>query len=133
MGDDGEVVSQGAKSYKGTMLWGQLVGWFKQTVVNPEASLSQDRRGTLSNPVFSGSFINVGLEYPFQKKTEPVLEARLDFLTHLKKKPSYSWPPQAAKWSYKNPQKSYYLFVQQPIFFNFFAGFMELYCLKTKC
>ena len=99
-------MSQGAKSYKGTMLWGQLVGWFKQTVVNPEASLSQDRRGTLSNPVFSGSFVHVSLDYPFQKKTEPVLEARIDFLSHIKRKPSYSWPPQAAKWSYKNPQKS---------------------------
>jgi len=104
---DGDVVSQGAKSYKGTMLWGQLVGWFKQTVVNPEASLSQDRRGTLSNPVFSGSYVNTTTEYPFQKKPETqVLTARKDFINNLKKKPSNTWPPLAAKWSYKSPQKS---------------------------
>ena len=111
---DGGVVENGRKSYKGTVLWGQLVGWFKQTVVNPEASLSQDRRGTLSNPVFSGSFLNFGLEYPFQKKTEMnVIQARDDFFSHLKKKPSYSWPPLSAKWSFKNPQKQeykYYLY-----------------------
>jgi len=105
LGIDGEIVSKGTKSYKTTMLWGQLVGWFKQTVANPEASLSQDRRGTLSNPLFSGSFLS-GLEYPFQKKTESsVLDARNDFLHHLKRKPSFNWPPLSAKWSYKNPQK----------------------------
>lgn len=83
-----------------------MVGWFKQTVVNPEASLSQDRRGTLSYPVFSSSFWNFPLEYPFQKKRNAsVLAARADFLVHIAKKPSYNWPPLLAKWSYKNPQK----------------------------
>jgi hypothetical protein len=30
-----------------------MVSWFKQTIVNPEASLSQDRRGTLSYPLIN--------------------------------------------------------------------------------
>ena len=31
-------------------MWGQIIAWYKHTVVNPEASLSQNRRGTLSYP-----------------------------------------------------------------------------------
>lgn len=38
------------KTYRPHYLWGQLVSWFKQTVYDPSASLSADRRGTLSLP-----------------------------------------------------------------------------------
>jgi len=40
----------GEKEYDQGYIWGQLVGWFKQTVDKPNASLSADRRGTLSMP-----------------------------------------------------------------------------------
>lgn len=39
-----------SKVYRPPYLWGQCVAWFKQTVFDPTASLSADRRGTLSLP-----------------------------------------------------------------------------------
>lgn len=39
------------KKYASPFVWGQLASWYKQTIVCPEASLSQDRRGTLSYPI----------------------------------------------------------------------------------
>ena len=39
-----------AKKYGALFIWGQLSGWFKQTVYDPTASLSAERRGTLSLP-----------------------------------------------------------------------------------
>lgn len=44
------TVYKGCKEYEASFIWGQLVGWFKQTVDKPNASLSADRRGTLSVP-----------------------------------------------------------------------------------
>ena len=38
------------KRYGALFIWGQLSGWFKQTVYDPTASLSAERRGTLSLP-----------------------------------------------------------------------------------
>jgi hypothetical protein len=38
------------KDYNPTYIWGQLAGWYKQSVDKPDASLSADRRGTLSYP-----------------------------------------------------------------------------------
>ena len=39
-----------SKRYGSTFIWGQLSGWFKQTVYDPTASLSAERRGTISLP-----------------------------------------------------------------------------------
>jgi hypothetical protein len=39
-----------SKHYGSLFIWGQLNGWWKQTVYDPTASLSADRRGTLSLP-----------------------------------------------------------------------------------
>jgi [histone H3]-lysine4 N-trimethyltransferase ATXR3 len=39
------------KKYASPFVWGQMASWYKQTIVCPEASLSQDRRGTLSYPL----------------------------------------------------------------------------------
>lgn len=38
------------RRYSPLFIWGQLSGWFKQTVYDPTASLSAERRGTLSLP-----------------------------------------------------------------------------------
>ena len=38
------------KKYGSGFVWGQLNAWFKQTVYDPAASLSAERRGTLSLP-----------------------------------------------------------------------------------
>lgn len=48
--DLGKSVYKGFKEYDPSYIWGQLVGWYKQTVDKPNASLSADRRGTLSMP-----------------------------------------------------------------------------------
>ena len=61
-----DKISQGKTNYKGSKeydqqyVWGQLVGWFKQTVANPNASLSAERRGTLSIPDVSSFVIERG-------------------------------------------------------------------------
>ena len=39
-----------AKKYGLRYIWGQLTGWHKQTVYDPTASLSAERRGTISLP-----------------------------------------------------------------------------------
>lgn len=39
-----------AKKYGPGFVWGQLNGWYKQTVFDPTASLSAERRGTISLP-----------------------------------------------------------------------------------
>lgn len=39
-----------AKKYGPGFVWGQLNGWYKQTVFDPTASLSAERRGTISMP-----------------------------------------------------------------------------------
>ena len=39
-----------AKKYGPGFIWGQLNGWYKQTVFDPTASLSAERRGTISMP-----------------------------------------------------------------------------------
>ena len=44
------VVFKGWKEYDPLYIWGQLTGWYKQSVDKPNASLSADRRGTLSYP-----------------------------------------------------------------------------------
>ncbi len=41
---------KGVKEYDSSFVCGQLAGWFKQTVDKPNASLSAERRGTLSYP-----------------------------------------------------------------------------------
>ena len=59
VGDLGKTVYKGCKEYDPSYIWGQLIGWYKQTVDKPNASLSADRRGTLSMPDLE-SFIVTG-------------------------------------------------------------------------
>ena len=44
------------KLYRPLYVWGQLSGWFKQTVNDPTASLSAERRGTVSLPDVESCF-----------------------------------------------------------------------------
>ena len=48
--DQSKALYKGTKEYDPSYIWGQLVGWYKQTVDKPNASLSADRRGTISMP-----------------------------------------------------------------------------------
>lgn len=45
-----------SKKYGPGFLWGQLNGWYKQTVFDPTASLSAERRGTISMPDIESCF-----------------------------------------------------------------------------
>ena len=49
-----------AKQYSPEFMWGQLVSWYKQTIYNPSASLSADRRGTFSLPSIDSCYVQVG-------------------------------------------------------------------------
>ena len=68
--DQEKCVYKGNKEYDASFIWGQLAGWFKQTVDKPNASLSADRRGTLTVPDLE-SFIVDPKELPRIKKTHP--------------------------------------------------------------
>mmetsp|Transcript_5904 Transcript_5904/g.9583 ORF Transcript_5904/g.9583 Transcript_5904/m.9583 type:complete len:263 (+) Transcript_5904:4878-5666(+) len=76
-------VLNGVKEYDSQYIWGQLVCWYKQTVGKPNASLSADRRGTLSVPDLN-SFI-VGGNDPSRKTSKrPKKEKNLEdyIVTH---------------------------------------------------
>ena len=88
--------SNNCKKYSSHFIWGQLVAWFKQTIYDPSASLSADRRGTVSLPDPESAYVGGYLSYP--KKD------RLLLLEHLTKSPSRYWPT-TWQWSFKNPQK----------------------------
>jgi hypothetical protein len=56
-----------------------LAGWFKQTVDKPNASLSADRRGTLSYPDLESFIISKGKRSkPRAKKTGNILEEDIE-------------------------------------------------------
>lgn len=50
------VIAEGKKEYENNYIWGQLVGWYKQTVDKPNASLSAERKGALCYPDIESFF-----------------------------------------------------------------------------
>ena len=95
----GDVANVMRKKYQQHFAWGQLVSWFKQTIYDPSASLSADRRGTMSLPdpesAYSGA--KPGTYARSERKT---------LLAHLEKNPDRSWPT-TWRWSFRNPAKVY--------------------------
>ena len=95
----GDVTNVMSKKYQQHFAWGQLVSWFKQTIYDPSASLSADRRGTMSLPdpesAYSGS--KPGAYQKSERKT---------LLNHLLKNSSKAWPT-TWRWSFRNPAKVY--------------------------
>ena len=51
------------KKYSQQYIWGQLNGWFKQTVYDPAATLSAERRGTLSLPDVESAYGGAAARY----------------------------------------------------------------------
>ena len=51
------------KKYSQQFIWGQLNGWFKQTVYDPAATLSAERRGTLSLPDVESAYGSASTRY----------------------------------------------------------------------
>lgn len=73
-----------AKKYSAMHIQGTLCGWYKQTVEKPAASLSADKRGTLTL-----SCIENPADLEYSGKFRTIL------LGHLKEKPSSAWPTKA--------------------------------------
>ena len=55
-----------SKPYRPAFVWAQCTAWFKQTVYDPTASLSAERRGMLSLPDVETAYSGVShqSEYP---------------------------------------------------------------------
>eukprot|EP00668_Euglena_longa_P031445 GGOE01040647.1.p1 GENE.GGOE01040647.1~~GGOE01040647.1.p1 ORF type:complete len:963 (+),score=216.69 GGOE01040647.1:35-2923(+) len=87
-----------AKKYASHFIWGQLAAWFKQTIYDPSASLSADRRGTVSLPDPESAY--VGGPSMYMQKDRRLL------LDHLRRSPDRQWPV-SWQWSFKNPRKVY--------------------------
>ena len=88
----GELQDQ--KKYRPLFIWGQLTGWFKQTVMDPTASLSADRRGTISLPDVDSCYGRYSLK------------ERAAQLALLVESPGAMWPV-GTLWSFKNTQRLY--------------------------
>jgi len=85
------------KQYRPTYVWGQLNNWFKQTVNDPTASLSADRRGCVSLPDIDSAF-KTGYNY-VHKDRNPMLE-------QIETKPDSMWRP-GTMWQFKNDARCY--------------------------
>jgi hypothetical protein len=93
----GDLENVMRKKYQQHFCWGQLVSWFKQTIYDPSASLSADRRGTMSLPDPESAYSKPGA---YQKNERKIL------LAHLEKNCDRSWPT-TWRWSFRNPAKVY--------------------------
>ncbi|KAG2481828.1 hypothetical protein HYH03_019206, partial [Edaphochlamys debaryana] len=86
------------KRYGPWFMWGQLSGWFKQTVYDPTASLSAERRGTLSLPDVESCY---GTRARYTAKVRP-----LGVLKHLHVSPDAQWKT-TLPFSFRNDAKIY--------------------------
>lgn len=91
-------ISNLRKVYRPMYIWGQLSGWFKQTVNDPTASLSAERRGTISLPDIESSC--------FAGHTRYTAKDRSDLIEQLEKRPDAMWRT-GTIWSFKNDLKVY--------------------------
>eukprot|EP00873_Tetraselmis_striata_P037804 jgi/Tetstr1/458068/TSEL_044575.t1 len=89
-----------SKKYRPGFLWGQMSAWYKQTVRDPSASLSADRRGTVSLPDPESCFGKEASSGRYAKKDRQAM------INHIEHMPSVMWPLQTI-WSFKNPCKIY--------------------------
>ncbi len=90
-----KVVHEEQKKYQSGFVWGQMSGWFKQTVAAPDASLSAERRGTLSMPDLMSCF---GKSNKYKD--------RKDIIERIRKHPDCMWPT-GTHWSFRNKIKLY--------------------------
>ncbi|CAD8179326.1 unnamed protein product [Paramecium octaurelia] len=85
------------KNYSSLFAWGQLVGWYKQTVAAPQLSLGVDRRGTLLYPQISSFDSNSEKQASAQQEKN-----KTDFIyKYLEKRFNIT----VAEMSYKTNQK----------------------------
>ncbi|GMH38444.1 hypothetical protein BSKO_06328 [Bryopsis sp. KO-2023] len=87
-----------SKKYSVHFIWGQLVMWFKQTVNDPTASLSADRRGTLSLPDIESCYSSGRARYA--SKDRGIM------LEQIEKRPDAMWKF-GSMFSFRNEHKVY--------------------------
>ena len=80
---------QEAKKYRPSFVWGQLIGWFKQTVMDPTTSLSADRRGTVCLPDMDSC------------NGKYSIRDRVTQITMLATNPGSVWPATGTTWTFK--------------------------------
>jgi len=112
--EDAKILQEVNKSYSASYIWAQLTIWWKQTVEKPEATLSQERRGTVSNPTFEQSFLDT---YEKDKQFDYPYGSRENWHRKLVEAPSVSWPifknpkRKSMTWSFKNDKRMYGTFL----------------------
>ena len=94
----GDLENVMKKKYQPHFTWGQTVSWFKQTIYDPSASLSADRRGTMSLPDPESAY--AGKPGVYGKSERKAMLAQLD------KAADKQWPT-TWQWSFRNPGKVY--------------------------
>eukprot|EP00340_Litonotus_pictus_P011500 CAMPEP_0170539032 /NCGR_PEP_ID=MMETSP0209-20121228/103672_1 /TAXON_ID=665100 ORGANISM="Litonotus pictus, Strain P1" /NCGR_SAMPLE_ID=MMETSP0209 /ASSEMBLY_ACC=CAM_ASM_000301 /LENGTH=871 /DNA_ID=CAMNT_0010840851 /DNA_START=1778 /DNA_END=4393 /DNA_ORIENTATION=- len=80
--DLNRVITEGTKKYDKMYVWGQLIGWFKQTVNKPDASISAERRGSLVYPDVECFFLSNIVRGSIEKETEEVSDCEMDGNEH---------------------------------------------------
>jgi hypothetical protein len=97
-----------AKKYGPWYIWGQLHGWFKQTVYDPTASLSADRRGTVSLPDIESCYAPLPSSSAASLPPRPryTQRDRAHTLDHIGSKPDAMWRV-GTLWSFRNEAKIY--------------------------
>mmetsp|Transcript_11397 Transcript_11397/g.31701 ORF Transcript_11397/g.31701 Transcript_11397/m.31701 type:complete len:1269 (-) Transcript_11397:54-3860(-) len=89
-----DLIPSTGKKFCQTFLWGQLMYWFKQTIYDPNASVSADRRGTVSLPDVESAKGN------YKQKQHDQLKV------WLSERPHQLWKT-GTNWSFKNSAKVY--------------------------
>ena len=138
------VIYEGKKEYENNYIWGQLVGWYKQTVDKPNASLSAERKGALCYPDIESFFWNDYITNNKTNASESINSnsskkesynneynypygGREQFYEKLKDNISMSWPT-TNLWSFKNRNKIYgTIQLDSVIYGNFYLNKIEDY------
>lgn len=108
-----QIIYTMKKKIAASYLWGQLVFWNKQTIEKPEASLSAGRRGTLTYPEITQSFLSPNRKH-WQKYP---WGSRKNWLESIRDKPGDYWPI-GDGWSYENKEKIYGTFLSDDFFLD---------------
>ena len=79
------------KKYSQQYIWGQLNGWFKQTVYDPAATLSAERRGTLSLPDIESAYGSAAARFDMRVRSSAVYCLSLHLNVVNRQTPHKSW------------------------------------------
>jgi hypothetical protein len=90
------------KTYSKEYVWGQLIGWYKQSVADPGASLAKAGRGCLTLPDVSSCYAK-SMQHDFRQGYGP--KHREKMICQMEEKPQQKWPTSkfwSQFWSFKN-------------------------------